>query len=415
MDRYSHWVEGDSSMSISILMGVPVAKPRFQDGDPIPSEPEVVGTLWAWGQNGEGELGVGDKVNRSSPTQVGTADTWVSVAGGGYSATGLNTEGWTIFLRNDGTIWYCGSGNQASALITDTTADRTTPEQVGTDTDWAKLASSNMSILAVKENGTLWAWGANSEGQLGLGDTTDRSSPTQVGALTDWDKIAGTGRGGMAAIKTDGTLWTWGKNAAGELGQGDTVDRSSPTQVGTLTDWAEIVGAAWGQFENNNSGSILALKTDGTLWSWGRNHEGQLGLGDTTNRSSPTQIGAEIDWDKIAYAFSTGIAIKKDGTLWTWGYNNFGTMGVGDTTSRSSPVQVGTETDWTNIGANYVSAFGIRGGALYAWGHNGHGTLGLGDTTNRSSPTQVGAETDWVAVNGADGIEGFHTLAIRST
>ena len=136
-------------------------------------------------------------------------------------------------------------------------------------------------------------WGRNHAGQLGQGNTTYRSSPVQVGSLTDWGdgerryKTISMGAGFAAAVKTDGTLWTWGGNSDGQLGIGNTTNKNSPVQVGSLTDWSRI---------GCNSSGNIALKTDNTLWAWGSNGQGQLGLGDTTNRSSPTQVGSETDW-----------------------------------------------------------------------------------------------------------------------
>jgi alpha-tubulin suppressor-like RCC1 family protein len=164
--------------------------------------------------------------------------------------------------------------------------------QVGALTAWSQIAAGALHSLAVKTDGTLWSWGSNSYGQLGLGDgyTISRSSPVQVGALTNWADVA-AGYSHSIAVKTDGTLWSWGNNGSGRLGQNNTINRSSPVQVGALTGWVQASGA---------SESSSAVKNDGTLWSWGRNNNGQLGLNDTANRSSPVQVGALATWSKIA-------------------------------------------------------------------------------------------------------------------
>ena len=169
--------------------------------------------------------------------------------------------------------------------------------QVGALTDWSKISGCTNSAAAIKTGGTLWSWGNNVFGQLGLGNVTFRSSPVQVGALTDWSEIAGgVGITGFLsrwfiALKTNGTLWTWGSNGGGQLGQGDTTPRSSPVQVGSATDWAQVVG-----------GYLFAhaIKTNGTLWAWGSNAGGQLGLGDITHRSSPAQVGSGTNWTRLA-------------------------------------------------------------------------------------------------------------------
>ena len=186
-------------------------------------------------------------------------------------------------------------------------------------------------------SGELWTWGDNRDGQLGQGDTTsDWDTPTQVGSLTDWQNTIMGASYFVATVKGDGTLWAWGNNPNGQLGLGDTSDRTSPVQVGSLTDWSEV--AACGAFS-------LAVKTDGTLWAWGRNNVGQLGDGSSTDRSSPVQIGSLTNWFHIV-PYGGGelrsLAVKTDGTLWFWGRS----VTVGN---FSSPTQVGSATDWTDI------------------------------------------------------------------
>ena len=334
------------------------------------------GTLWAWGHNSYGELGLGATSTLvSSPTQVGTDTNWRAVAGGLY---------YTLAIKTDGTLWAWGYNGQGELGLGDTT-DRYSPTQVGTDTNWQAVSTGNYHTLAIKTDGTLWAWGYNNDGQLGLGDTTNRSSPTQVGTDTNWRAVAG-GAWHTLAIKTDGTLWAWGYNGYGQLGLGDTTDRSSPTQVGTDTNWQAIANGYW---------HASAIKTDGTLWAWGHNSYGELGLGDTDGRSSPTQVGTDTNWQAVAGGGCRALgyytlAIKTDGTLWTWGYNNHGQLGLGDTTDRSSPTQVGTDTNWQAASGGSYHVLDIKtDGTLWAWGYNASGQLGLGDTDDRYSPTQV--------------------------
>jgi alpha-tubulin suppressor-like RCC1 family protein len=201
--------------------------------------------------------------------------------------------------------------------------------------------------MATKTDGTLWSWGYNNYGQLGLGNVTYYSSPKQVGALTTWYKVAAVDNFALAT-KTDGTLWAWGDNTYGQIGDGTTTARSSPVQVGALTAWYNIAGGG-GAFS-------LDTKTDGTLWSWGRNQSGQLGLGDITSRSSPNQVGALTTWLNIAGGNAQTLAIKTDSALWSWGQNNQGQLGLGNITYYSSPKQVGGLSGWLNIAANYFSA-----------------------------------------------------------
>jgi alpha-tubulin suppressor-like RCC1 family protein len=186
----------------------------------------------------------------------------------------------------------------------------------------------------------MWGWGHNNYGQIGVGDTIDKNSPVQIGALTNWSKISAKSYYN-AAIKTDGTLWTWGAGWNGNLGLGDTNHRSSPVQVGSLTNWSVV--------HILTNGTVLAVKTDGTLWGWGSSSNGQLGLGNTTYYSSPKQIGALTTWLNVSGSAANSSAIKTDGTAWTWGNNAQGQLGLGNTTSYSSPKQVGALTTWTVI------------------------------------------------------------------
>jgi len=164
--------------------------------------------------------------------------------------------------------------------------------QIGALTTWSKTATfKGLSGFAIKTDGTLWSWGDNGSGQLGLGNLTNYSSPVQVGALTNWSAVSG-GASSTIAVKTDGTLWSWGDKSYGVLGLGNLISYSSPKQIGALTTWVTIASLVY---------ATSAIKTDGTLWSWGRNNNfGQLGLGNLTNYSSPKQVGALTTWSKVA-------------------------------------------------------------------------------------------------------------------
>lgn len=266
------------------------------------------------------------------------------------------------------------------------------PKQVGALTTWSKISKGSAHSLAISDSGALWAWGNGSGGKLGLGNTTSYSSPKQVGSLTNWATLMKSNgiASFSAAIKTDGTLWMWGTNGEGELGQGNQTYRSSPVQVGALTNWSKVA---------TGSTATIAIKTDGTIWSWGRNSEGQLGLGNTTNRSSPVQIGTGTNWADVAINLHS-LFVKTDGTLWSCGLNRYsaaGALGLGDSgIDRSSPTQVGSLTNWSKVATGDGSSFAIKtNGTLWAWGNNSSGQLGLGDTTNRSSPVQVGSLSNW--------------------
>ena len=229
---------------------------------------------------------------------------------------------------------------------------------------------------------------------MAQGDATYRSSPVQVGALSTWVS-ASAGANHCLALKTDGTLWAWGYNFDGELGDGTSTTRSSPVQIGGLTTWTKI--AAGNYFS-------LGLKTDGTLWSWGNNEQGCLGLGDTTLRRSPVQIGAGSNWSKISAStgpsgWRTSLAIKTDKSLWAWGNNQFGQLGQSNLTNSSSPVQI--TGDWKEVASQHVFVLGIKdAGTLWGWGRGLTGQIGNGTTNSYSSPVQVGSDSTWVFVTG---------------
>jgi alpha-tubulin suppressor-like RCC1 family protein len=337
--------------------------------------------LYAWGQNNNGQLGLGNTTNLSSPVQVGLLSTWSTPFAAGYHSLVTDTSGKAFSF---------GSNNRGQLGLGNTTY-RSSPVQIGALTDWSKFGGGFSHRLAVKTNGTLWSWGSSFYGELGDGipPLHQKSSPAQVGSSTDWASVsAGTNSVHSLAVKTGGTLWAFGDNDFGELGLGDTTDRSSPTQVGAGTSWSKV---ATGRKHS------AAIKTDGTLWTWGRNNYGQLGDSATPYyRSSPRQVGSGTNWSSVSGGTYFTVAIKTDGTLWSWGRNSSGQLGLGNTTSRSSPTQVGAGTSWSSAicGGNHVIALKTDG-TIWGWGLNSTGQLGLGDITNRSSPVQIGSVSTW--------------------
>jgi len=301
------------------------------------------GTLWAWGRGLIGVLGLGNQTNYSSPKQVGALTNWLTVAGGSYNA---------IAIKTNGTLWTWGI-NSAGSLGQGDTSHRSSPVQVGALTTWAAASVSDSYSLAVKTDGTLWSWGSWNQGSLGLGTSTfNRSSPVQVGTATNWKTPTAGGNAGFA-IKTDGTLWAWGINSNSQLGLAGGGYRNSPVQVGVLTTWASV---------STSGAHTLAVTTAGTLWAWGTNLSGQLGLTEVTlDKSIPVQVGTLTNWASV----STGIeefttATKTNGTLWGWGnagpqLNRLGQYG----SSRSSPIQVGALTTWVSTSSGRTHTIAI--------------------------------------------------------
>ena len=336
--------------------------------------------LWTVGDNTSGQLGDSTVVNKSSPVQISSAS-WLSISAGFRTIAGI---------KGGGTLWTCGRNNEGKLGQGDVVS-RSSPVQVGALTTWSAVSSpsgATNAVLALKTDGTLWAWGANQFGNIGDNTAVAKSSPVQVGALTTWAAIS-TGYNQNFAIKTDGTLWGWGYNGLkGALGVGTAAlsdYRSSPVQVGALTTWANV---------SSGFGMGAARKTDGTIWGWGYNTQGQVGDNTAINRSSPVQIGALTTWAKISGSYGTFFGIKTDGTLWSWGRNTVGQCGQNTAVNISSPIQVGALTTWRDASCSFSSAAATRtDNTLWVWGANSSGGLGQNNTTAVSSPVQVGGAT----------------------
>jgi hypothetical protein len=283
--------------------------------------------------------------------------------------------------------------NDFGQLGLDDNIDRTSPVQVGSLLTWNNISAGKYYTAAIKRDGSLWAWGNNDHEQLGLGDATNRNSPVRVGSLLNWNKVA-CAQYHTVATKTDGSLWAWGYNNQGQLGLGDIANRNSPVQVGSLLTWKNVACYV--------SDFTVATQTDGSLWAWGSNSNGELGLGHVFPRNSPVQVGTLLTWNNVAAGYHYAVATKTDGSLWAWGYNGDGQLGLGDIVSRSSPVQVGTLLTWNKIACGEFSTMATKtDGSLWTWGNNSNGRLGLGDDVpKRSSPVQVGTLLTWNNIAG---------------
>jgi alpha-tubulin suppressor-like RCC1 family protein len=342
------------------------------------------GTLWSWGYGGFGQLGNNDTSNQSSPIQVFVSATGV------WKTIGKTFGSFQIAIQSNGTLWTWGL-NSNGQLGLNTTVGVSSPVQVGALSTWTQVAGGSINAAAIQSNGTLWMWGSNSYGQLGLNTTRNYnySSPVQVGALSAWTQVTG-GVNFQLALQSPGTLWAWGADGYGQLGLGNQTNYSSPVQVGALTTWTQI---------SCGYAHSIAVQSNGTLWAWGYGGNGQLGLSDTTNRSSPVQVGALSTWTQVACGYYYTIALQSNGTLWAWGANDYGLLGLNTTTNYSSPVQIGALSTWTQVASGYIAVAAIQSpGTLWAWGYGGNGQLGLSDTTNRSSPVQVGTLSTWYQV-----------------
>ncbi|MBI4947259.1 MAG: T9SS type A sorting domain-containing protein [Bacteroidetes bacterium] len=362
------------------------------------------GTVRALGRNTYGNLGDGTVTQRLTPVQVKTgASGCVTYL---CNITALAAGDQSLALKSDGTLWAWG-WNANGQLGDGTTATKLTPVQVSGLTGITAVSAGAYYSLARKSDGTVWAWGYNNFGQLGDNTNTQRLTPVQVhgsgnvGFLTGITAVsAGMNTGGLGeahslALKSDGTVWAWGLNNRGQLGDGTNTNRTTPVQVSGLTG---ITAVSAGMYYS------LALKSDGTVWAWGFNWYNDLGDGTNTDRWTPVQVhgpgnvGFLTGMKAVAAGMYHALALKNDGTVWAWGNNGSGQLGQGTWTNSTTPLQVLTGASGcstylcniTSIAAGYEHSLALKNdGTLWAWGGNGNGALGDNTVTYRTTPVQT--------------------------
>ena len=353
----------------------------FNDADIV--DQYVIGALWNAGRNDVGALGVNNLTSRSSPIQTITGGTnWKQVSGGGIHIAGV---------KSDGTLWTWGYNNTGQ-LGDNTIVNKSSPIQtIGAATTWNKVSAGASNTAGIKTDGTLWIWGGSNGGTIGNNTNTAVYSPVQtVAGGTDWRQVS-VGNNFWAAIKNDGTLWSCGLNVpTGQLGDGTTISKSSPVQTVTGgTNWKQV---------SCGGAHTAAIKTDGTLWAWGYNLYGQLGDNTIATKVSPVQtVTGGTNWKQVSCGAFYTSATKSDGTLWSWGRNDFGQLGDNSNVGKSSPVQtIAGGTNWKQVSCGYSSVAIKSDGSLWAWGRNDYGQLANNTTTPRSSPVQtVAGGTNW--------------------
>ena len=370
----------------------------------VPADAFGEGNLFTWGKGTEGQLGDNTIIARSTPvtTFAGGAN-WKQVSSGNKHCAAIKT---------DGTLWTWGYAFVGYGALGDNTlVARSTPVTTfAGGNNWKQVSAGGQQMAAIKTDGTLWTWGAGFYGQLGDNTTFTRLTPvTTFAGGTNWKQVSSnSGSKYCAAIKTDGTLWTWGKGTEGQLGGNNATSKNTP-----VTTFAG--GNNWKQVSTGYNTSA-AIKTDGTLWTWGKNAYGQLGDNTLVARSTPvTTFAGGNNWKQVSTGYANSAAIKTDGTLWTWGRGRYGALGDNTATnSQRTPVTTfagGTNWKQVTCGNTHIAAIKTDG-TLWTWGDASYGG-GLGDNTiiARSTPvTTFAGGNNWKQVSAGRN----HCVAIKN-
>ncbi len=333
----------------------------------------------------------GQNTGASAITLGATASSGLPVSYSVVSPSGIVTLGGSTlsFTTSAGSVTIRAS--QAGDSTYDPAPDVLRSFVVGsTSQRFVKIFSGDGFYAGIRLNGTLWMWGANGHGQLGDGTTTTRASPVQIGGTQAWTSVS-FGQAHTMAIRADGALFAWGKNDYGQLGDGTTTPRTVMKQI-----MSSCVSVSCGVDHTR------AVLSDGTLWTWGRTNYAQIGGG---TGSLPARVDTTTNWSSVTCGYFHNVARRNDGTLWAWGDNFSGQLGDGTTTTRYSPVQIGSATNWASMSCGYSSTAALRSdGTLWTWGTN-DGRLG-----SSLSPAMVGSADNWSSVS----CGGEHTVAVRT-
>jgi alpha-tubulin suppressor-like RCC1 family protein len=404
------------------------------------------GAVFSWGTNSAGQLGDGTTTRRTSPVQImgGEGSNVVAIAAGFDHSLALRSDGNVLAWGSNsagqtgrnptllsvvpdhivgfGVVEVIDAGDRQTLVITQerriyawgdnangqlgNAAGPVATPVGGPNLENVVAISTGGSLsgrhsLAVVSGGAVWAWGANSNGQLGNDSLVQSTVPVPSGSLTNITNVA-AGGGHSLALHSDGTVWAWGVNANGQLGIGSTTRSQIPVQIPTLSG---VIAIAAG------SAHSLALKNDGTVWAWGLNGNGQAGLGTTIVQSTvPVPVGGIGGVAAIAAGNSFTLALKANGEVWAWGFNSQGQIGDGTTNQANVPQQVPGLAGIAQIGIGGAHSFAITSqGLVFAWGSNTSGQLGTGTTVNSLSPTQVAGLDHILSIQGGE----FFTVALR--
>jgi alpha-tubulin suppressor-like RCC1 family protein len=339
------------------------------------------GTVLAWGLNDKGQLGNNTTSLTPNPTAV-----QVQGEGGVGILSGITAvaagNGFSVALKSDGTIWAWGD-NTYGQLGDGTTTARLTPVQVtGLTGTFVAISAGGSHALAVKSDGRLWAWGNNSSGQLGDNSTDVRHTPVEVFSNI---KYVSAGFDHTMVLDINGSVWTWGNNSNGQLGNATQTNSSAPVLA--------VPGGSVRIAAGNKCSVVLRYTTShltGSIVTWGKNSDGQLGIGTTTDSYSPLTISNFADIANVSAGNNHLVVAKNDGTVWAWGNNSSGQLGNNSNVASTSPIQTSMVTGIVHLSAGSGDTVAYKNdGTVWAWGDNTYGQLGDGSTTARWTPVQV--------------------------
>jgi alpha-tubulin suppressor-like RCC1 family protein len=335
------------------------------------------GTVWTWGDNTFGQLGNNALIFRSTPSVV-VLEGVEKIASGGFHA---------LAIKSDGSVWSWGD-SRAGQIGDGESVNRSSPVAVrglGAGSAVLEISGGGIHSLALEAGGTVLSWGDNYSSQLGPREGSDTAVPSRIVGLTDVTAISAGGTHSVA-LRRDGTVWTWGHNYQGQLGDGT---RSAAYYQGRLVPQA-VAGVTGAQSIAAGGSHTIVLGSDGTLWGWGANGEGQLGDGTFQDRLAPVQVAKGLgDVVAIAAGDAYTLALRRDGTVWAWGANWNNRLGDGTGENRAEPVQVTGLDGAVAVGASFHSLALRRDGTVWAWGSNDHAQLGDGTLVDRDRAAAV--------------------------
>lgn len=338
---------------------------------------QAQGSLKGWGDNTSNQI-IDSNATIQNPILISKNNSeWVSLNGGPYT---------TVAIQSNGNLFVFGDtpANGAWGYFQE-------PQKVGNDSNWVAGFAGQNHYFGLKADGTLWAWGYGQNGKLGNGASNNQQTDIQVDTSHNWLEAGGTSISSLA-LKADGTVWTWGWNFSGNLGSGSANNtiRNIPGKMGIDSTWINIdAGISF----------LMAQKSDGTLWGWGKNTQGQLGTGGTSDYAYPYPVNGSNSFKRFVCGGDNGFGLTADGRLFGWGFNNSGELGKGSTGNSNFPTQVNSSNTWIDISAGQGHSLALReNGELWGWGTNGLGQLSLSTNGNNLSPVLIDSTESWYGI-----------------